>query len=110
LTEKERIGEDSFREAERTIDAADHQRLIAEAHPDRQPIRKVRHVVPHGSQHLEIDVFEQPPGLVLLEVELRSADEAVVLPEWLGDRREVTGDPRYYNASLAERGAVVPPF
>lgn len=110
LTGKRRIGAFSFEEHERTIDAAEYARLLARVDPARRPIRKVRHVVPHGSQRLEIDVFEQPPGLVLLEVELRAADEAVVLPEWLDGWREVTGDPRYYNASLAERGAVVPPF
>jgi CYTH domain-containing protein len=110
LTEKERIAGFSFREIERTIDAAEYERLLAEADPARRPIRKVRHVVPHGSQNLEIDVFEQPPGLVLLEVELRSVDEPVVLPEWLGDWREVTGHARFYNANLASSGAVVPSY
>jgi CYTH domain-containing protein len=65
-------------------------------------------VVPHGEQHLEIDVFEEPPDLVVLEVELRHEGEAVTLPAWLGDWREVTGDPRYFNAALAHRDAVVP--
>jgi len=31
-------------------------------------------------------------------VELDEEDQAISLPEWVG--KEVTGDPRYYNASL----------
>ena len=34
----------------------------------------------------------------MAEVEIESADQSVELPDWVG--REVTGDPRYYNASL----------
>jgi adenylate cyclase len=34
----------------------------------------------------------------MAEVELTSADEQVELPPWIG--KEVTGDRRYYNASL----------
>jgi adenylate cyclase len=31
-------------------------------------------------------------------VEVASEDQAIALPVWVGE--EVTGDPRYYNASL----------
>jgi CYTH domain-containing protein len=63
--------------------------------------------VPHGDQHLEIDVFEEPRGLVVVEVELGHEDETVTLPAWLGDWTEVTGDARYFNAVLAQLDAVV---
>jgi CYTH domain-containing protein len=67
-------------------------------------------VVAHGAQTLEIDVFEVPSGLVVVEVELASEDEPVELPPWLGEWREVTGDDRYLNVSLARRDAEVPPY
>jgi adenylate cyclase len=38
-------------------------------------------------------------GLVVAEVELESAGQAIVLPDWAG--AEVTDDPRYYNVALA---------
>ncbi|MBY0491273.1 MAG: CHAD domain-containing protein [Gemmatimonadaceae bacterium] len=65
-------------------------------------VRKVRHVVPWGAHHWEIDVFLDRE-LVLAEVELASLDEPVVLPPWLAAcvEREVTGDPAYFNAVLA---------
>ena len=110
LTEKHRIGPFSFREDERVIDGEAYQRLLVEADPDRLPIRKTRHRVPHVDQLLEIDVFEAPRGLVLLEVELGSEAEPVSLPDWVGEWREVTGDPAYFNADLARRGTVVPPW
>lgn len=109
-TTKRQIGAFSFDEREDTIDEAAWQAALSRADPDRRPIRKTRYVIPHGSQTLELDAFEEPPGLVVLEVELAAEDEAVELPDWLGEWREVTGDPRYLNVSLARRDAELPPF
>ena len=39
-----------------------------------------------------------------------SDDEAVTLPDWLGEWREVTGDPAYLNVNLARRDGTVPPW
>jgi CYTH domain-containing protein len=107
---KRRVGAFAFDEHEEAIGPAEWAAALERADPDRRPVRKIRHVVAHGAQSLEIDVFEEPSGLVVVEVELRSEDEAVELPAWLGEWREVTGDHRYFNASLARRGAEVPPF
>jgi len=108
LTRKERLRAFAYREDERAIDPETFLDLLAEADPERRPVRKVRYVVPHGSQALEIDVFEAPPGLVMLEVELGADDEPIELPDWLGEWREVTDDPAYQNMNLARAGAVVP--
>jgi len=109
-TTKRRVGAFSFDEVENIISEAEWTAALATGDPDRRPVRKMRYVVAHGDQALEIDVFETPPALVVLEVELGSEDEAVDLPAWLGQWREVTGDDRYLNASLARRTAEVPPF
>jgi adenylate cyclase len=69
-------------------------------------IAKTRHVLPLGDGVLaELDVFDAPAGLVLAEVEFpsREASSRFTPPGWLG--REVTGDSRYANQSLALRGA-----
>jgi CYTH domain-containing protein len=108
LTRKERVRAFAFREEEGVLDVAEFEALLAQADPSRRPIRKIRYVVPHGTQQLEIDVFDVPPGLVLLEVELAADDEAVQLPGWLGPWVDVTGDPAYLNANLARTDAVVP--
>jgi adenylate cyclase len=63
-------------------------------------IEKRRHLVPYGSDLWEVDEFlGDNSGLIVAEIELNSEDQAFARPTWLG--REVTGDDRYYNASLA---------
>jgi len=65
----------------------------------RPLIEKTRYLVTHGGHEWEIDEFTgENAGLVVAEVELDSEDEAIALPEWIGD--EVTHDPRYFNANL----------
>ncbi len=63
-------------------------------------IEKTRYRVRCGAHVWDLDVFAgENAGLVMAEVELESEDEAFEQPDWAGE--EVTGDPRYYNASLA---------
>jgi adenylate cyclase len=64
-------------------------------------IDKTRYEVTHGAHLYEVDVFHDVnEGLVVAEIELKSEDEVFAKPDWLGD--EVTGDARYYNASLSQ--------
>jgi adenylate cyclase len=66
-------------------------------------IDKQRHAIDFAGLEWVVDEFEGAhAGLVLAEVELDHADQIVELPRWIG--REVTGDPRYLNASLAKAG------
>lgn len=80
---------------------ADHARAMFEAGLCPPPlIEKRRTRVGHAGLVWEVDAFAgHLAGLVLAEVELRVADQAVPLPPWVG--AEVTGDPRYQNAALA---------
>ena len=65
-------------------------------------IDKTRHYLRFGEHLWEIDEFHgHNQGLVVAEVELATADEVVRLPPWLG--REISTDPRFYNAALVER-------
>lgn len=67
-------------------------------------IEKTRHHVHHGGYLYEIDVFGgELSGLVIAELETPEDVAASQLPSWIG--REVTDDPRYYNATLAIGGA-----
>ncbi len=62
-------------------------------------IEKVRYRVEYAGRVWEVDEFlGDNHGLVLAEVELDAADAEVDLPPWAG--REVSDDPRYYNANL----------
>lgn len=110
LTEKAGIGRGTLarREHERMLDQAEYEALLGPADPALRPVRKTRHVAPHGDQRLEIDVFDEPSGLVVLEVELATDEEPVVLPGWIGPWVEVTDDARYLNVRLASRASSLP--
>jgi CYTH domain-containing protein len=63
-------------------------------------IDKVRYEIPSGKHLYEVDVFEgDNMGLIIAEIELNDENESFEKPNWLGE--EVTGDDRYYNASLS---------
>ena len=79
------------------------ERLKAKA--EGRPVRKTRYYVPYGDHTYELDVYyDHLEGLLTVEVEFGSEDEAraFVPPEWFG--REVTGIAAYTNASLALHG------
>ena len=62
-------------------------------------IDKYRAKVEYKGLTWEIDEFHgENEGLVVAEVELKSEDQVIELPEWIGE--EVSGDPRYFNSNL----------
>ena len=64
-------------------------------------IEKKRYKIPVGNVTWEIDEFlGENAGLIVAEVELKSADQTLDKPTWVGD--EVTNDPRYFNANLVK--------
>lgn len=63
-------------------------------------IEKIRYCIDYEGHRFEVDVFEgDNAGLIVAEVELQSAEEAVTLPDWI--EREVSHDARYFNSNLA---------
>lgn len=90
----------SRHEFEYAIPVADAEQLLS--HCIGIPIMKTRHDVPLNRVTWEIDVFEaENAGLIVAEIELESEGQHVELPAWAG--QEVTGMPRYLNASLTEQ-------
>ncbi|MGB7248288.1 MAG: CYTH domain-containing protein [Phormidesmis sp.] len=87
-------------EFEYAIPVADAQEML-ETLCERPFIQKMRYRLPVGDVVWEIDEFEgENVGLIVAEVELRSEDQPFERPEWLG--AEVSGQARYYNASLVK--------
>ena len=63
-------------------------------------IEKVRYSLDLPGGDWVVDEFQgRHAGLLIAEVELETPTGKLDLPDWLGD--EVTGDPQYYNSSLA---------
>ena len=85
-------------EFEYEIPLADAQAMLSEL-CQTPLIEKYRYHIPLGNVVWEVDDFlGENQGLIVAEVELAHAEQVVELPGWIGE--EVTGDSRYYNASL----------
>lgn len=65
-------------------------------------LEKYRYLVEHAGYIWELDEFlGDNTGLVIAEVELKSENEQLDLPEWVG--KEVTELTKYYNISLTQK-------
>jgi adenylate cyclase len=85
-------------EFEYEIPLGDAEELL-ETMCERPIIEKHRYIVMHDGMKWEVDEFHgENEGLCIAEIELEREDQSFSLPPWAG--REVTSDPRYYNANL----------
>jgi adenylate cyclase len=68
---------------------------------DRPFIEKIRYKIPFEGFIWEVDeFFGENQGLILAEVELTDENQAVKIPDWIG--QEVSGDWRYSNSCLVK--------
>lgn len=68
-------------------------------------LEKTRYKIPSGKHTIELDIFEgKNSGHMIAEVEFDSTEEADIFapPEWFSN--EVTSDPKFSNANIAEAG------
>lgn len=85
-------------EFEYDIPVSDADRMLDEL-CERPLIEKTRYTIRVGATTWEIDEFSgENLGLVVAEAELTDARQAIDKPSWIG--KEVSDDPRYYNANL----------
>ncbi len=100
-TVKIKLSSMSAHEDERQIDEARYRELEVKLAEGAAPLHKVRHTFELGGHTYEIDVYPEWKDTCILEVELESEGEEISLPEVTALVREVTGDRRYSNASMA---------
>ena len=88
-------------EYEYEIPAADADRMLTDL-CEKPLIEKSRSTIALDGLNWEVDeFFGDNQGLIVAEVELQSADQAVAKPAWVG--QEVSGDPRYFNSNLIKK-------
>ncbi len=87
-------------EWEKEIPLKEAQELLNICEPSI--IIKTRFIVPEKSGlNFEVDEFHnENEGLTIAEIELSTEDHPFDKPTWLG--KEVTGESRYYNSTLAK--------
>lgn len=62
-------------------------------------LSKTRYNIEYNEQKFEVDVFEgQNEGLIIAELELKSQNQIINLPHWIGE--EISLDKRYFNNNL----------
>ena len=66
-------------------------------------VRKDRYCLTYNDQYYEIDIFPFWDDKAIMEIELKSEDEKVVIPPFIKVIKEVTNDNEYKNKSFAKR-------
>ncbi len=87
---------------ETPLSKSEYRRLLKNADPERNTIRKKRYCLTYDRQYFEIDIYPFWDKQAILEIELREEDEEIRFPEKIRVIREVTGDPAFKNAALAK--------
>lgn len=89
-------------ELEERLSQEEYMRLLMEADPTKRPIRKTRYCLTWDNQYFEIDVYPFWNDRGVAEIELSDENTPIRFPKELKVIREVTDDPTYKNAALAE--------
>lgn len=101
-SEKRRVTAMRRVEVEERLSEEEYQKLLVNADPTARPIRKTRYCLTENNLYYEIDIYPEWKKQAILELELRSEQDKVLLPAGIEVIREVTGDERYKNHSLAQ--------
>ena len=89
-------------EVEKRLTKDEYLIAMMDADVSRRQIRKTRYCLTWGIQYFEIDVYPFWRDKAIVEIELSDENEAIEFPPQLHVICEVTDDPDYKNARLAE--------
>lgn len=101
-TEKRHLSELTAIEDERIVTEEEYRALLARRDPALRSIEKRRYTIPYGGHLLEIDIYPFWSRQAVLEVELPNEEAVIHLPPYIEILREVSGERRYKNVSLAK--------
>jgi adenylate cyclase len=89
-------------EIEKNVTVAEANQLLEMREEGTITVTKTRFELEIDGILWELDSFHGAnDGLVMVEVELTSEDQEIIIPSWVG--KEVTTDHRYSNSMLAKR-------
>ncbi|MDO4650555.1 MAG: AAA family ATPase [Eubacteriales bacterium] len=102
-TTKRKINDLKRVEIEKRLTKDEYLACLMNADPFMHPVRKTRYCLTEANRYYEIDVFPFWKDQAIVEIELSSENEEIVLPKQLKIIREVTEDEAFKNASLARK-------
>ena len=87
---------------ERQVSNNLYESLLQQADPYRQTIHKIRRSFIYQGQFFELDTYLKPvDNLVILETKGIACHEDIKFPPFLNVVKDITGDTKYYNYTLA---------
>ena len=90
-------------EKEKRLSKEEYINLLMSADSSLKQVRKDRYCLTYNNQYYEIDIFPFWNDRAIMEIELKSEDEEVVIPPFIKVIKEVTDDENYKNKSFAKR-------
>ena len=103
LTEKRNITGIKRIETEKRLTQDEYLRLLMEADNKLHPIHKTRYCLSENNQYFEIDIYPEWDKQAIMEIELRSEDQEIKLPDFINIIKEVTEDEAYKNYNMARQ-------
>lgn len=88
-------------EVEKRLSQEEYLSLMVMADPACRPIRKQRFCLSENGLYYEIDIYPEWKDKAIMEIELHSEDQEIIVPDGIDVIREVTGDSMYSNYNLA---------
>ena len=98
-TEKKNLSNLNRQETERRISQDEYLSLLMES---EKSLKKDRYCFVFNSQYFELDLYSSWQGTAILEIELTSETQEIIIPDWIEVLKEVTDDPEYKNYNLAK--------
>ncbi len=102
LTTKRQISPIKRVEFEERITERQYITYLANADTNLKSVRKDRYCLMENGKYFEIDIYPFAEKRAIMEVELTSEDEQIDIPDFVKIIKEVTGDKKYSNHSLAK--------
>ena len=103
LTEKRKISNLKRIETERRLTLDEYLKLLMQADNRLHQIQKTRYCLTENNQYFEIDVYPEWNNQAIMEIELRSEDQEVILPSFIKIISEVTEKEEYKNYNMASK-------
>lgn len=100
-TEKKFISDGVREENECEISEDEYNSLLCEADKNLRPVIKTRRIFPYEGFKLEMDEYPFSDEYATVEAEIDKITDEIKFPKFIHVIKEVTGDSRYSNSSLA---------
>lgn len=100
-TEKKFLSSGVREENECEISEKEYNSLLREADKNLRDVIKTRRIFPYDGLKLEMDEYPFSEKCATVEAEIENITDKINFPDFIHVIKEVTGDSRYSNASLA---------